>query len=343
MEINGRKIGPDHPPYMIAEMSNNHFKDPDRAGEIIRAARAAGADAVKIQTYEAGSLTIDCVEPDFVIQSPLWKGRTYFRLYREIALPVRYTADLFRCAREAGITLFSSPFDQAAIDLLMDQACPAFKIASFEAIDPEFLKRVARTQKPVLMSTGISTIEEIRSAVDILRDNGTKEILLFHCISEYPARPASFNLKALDKLRQFTPYVGLSDHSLDDTAALAAVARGACAVEKHFTLPGEDSGPDAAFSITPEGFEKLKSGCVRTWECLGSEGVLDTDTRPGREHARSLYIVRDVNEGETAGPDNIRSIRPGYGLHPQHYRKVLGKRFNADYYAGTALKWEYVS
>lgn len=341
MEINGREIGPGHPPYLIAEMSNNHLGSVARAKQIILAAKRAGADAVKIQTYDADALTMDSVNPDFMIHTPLWAGKTYYQLYKEIALPLEQTSILFAYAREIGITLFSSPFDKRAIDLLMELGCPAFKIASFEARDPGFLKCIAQTGKPILMSTGISSLGDIDMAVKVLKENRAQEILLFHCISAYPAPMEDYNLNALNRLKAFSPFVGLSDHSLEDTAALASIAMGACAVEKHFTLSRRDGGPDAAFSIEQEQMGAFKNNCQKVWSCLGSAEILNMENRPGSEHGRSLYIVRDVNKGERLNRKNIRSIRPGYGLPPVFYEQVLGKSFNRKIDAGTALKWSH--
>ena len=343
MEIDGRKIGPEYPPYIIAEMSNNHLGSVDRAKKIIRSAKKAGADAIKIQTYDADALTINGTQKDFYIETPLWKGKTYYQLYRESALPLEETAVLFNYARDIGITIFSSPFDRRAIDLLTDLNCPAFKIASFEAIDLGLLKSVAKTGKPILMSTGISSLDDLAVAVNLLRENQVKDLLLFHCISQYPARVEDYNLNALNALKAFSSHVGLSDHSLDDTAALASIAMGGCAVEKHLTLSRQDGGPDAAFSLEEAQMSALVAQARRVWDCLGSSDVFDMAPRPGREHARSLYIICDVDEGEQLSEKNIRSIRPGYGLSPVFYDQVLGKVFNQRLAAGTALKWEYLS
>ncbi|MCP4721925.1 MAG: pseudaminic acid synthase, partial [Desulfobacteraceae bacterium] len=280
---------------------------------------------------------------DFMIHTPLWKGKTYYQLYQEIALPLEYTKQLFGYARRIGITLFSSPFDQRAIDLLMELGCPAFKIASFEAIDPNFIKCIAQTGMPVLMSTGISSLGEIDLAMKVLKENNAEDVLLFHCVSEYPAPVEEYNLAALDVLKKFSPCVGLSDHSLDDTAALASIAMGGCAVEKHFTLSRRDGGPDAAFSIEKNQMSALKKNCQKVWNCLGSSELLNVKNRSGREHARSLYIITDIKKGETLSRKNIRSIRPGYGLSPVFYEQVMGKAFNRNLDAGTALKWEYMS
>lgn len=343
MEINGRKIGPGYPPYLIAEMSNNHLGSVDRAKQIIFAAKKAGADAVKIQTYDAEALTMDCVKSDFMIHTPLWAGKTYYQLYKEIALPLEQTSILFSYARKIGITLFSSPFDKRAIDLLVEMGCPAFKIASFEARDPGFLKYIAQTGKPILMSTGISSLGDIDMAMKVLKKNTAQEILLFHCISAYPAPMENYNLNALNRLKEFSPWVGLSDHSLEDTAALSSIAMGGCAVEKHFTLSRGDGGPDAAFSIEEKQMGALKINCQKVWSCLGSDKILNDENRPGSEHGRSLYIIQDVNEGERLSRKNIRSIRPGYGLSPVLYEQVMGKIFNQKVDAGTALKWSHIS
>ncbi len=342
MEIDGRKIGPEYPPYIIAEMSNNHLGSLDRAKEIIRAASQAGVDAVKIQTYDADSMTIDVNHPDFFVKHPLWKGKTYYRLYQEIALPRKYTRELFAYARDTGITLFSTPFDKKSIDLLMDLECPAFKIASFEAVDPSFVAWIADTGKPVLMSTGVFDRAGLERAMGVLEQHRTADVLLFHCISDYPARLESSNLKVMERLKNYSRYVGLSDHCLEDTAALGAIALGGCAVEKHFTLSRKHGGPDAAFSIEKNEMQQLKRNCVKMWESLGRADILDRGDRPGREHARSLYVVRDVRENEQVTRDNVRCIRPGFGLAPECIGQVMGKRFNRSLEAGTALKWLYL-
>ncbi len=341
MEIDGRKIGPGYPPYIIAEMSGNHMGSVARAKQIIMAAKRAGADAVKIQTYDADALTMDSVKKDFMIHTPLWKGRTYYQLYKEIALPLEQTKLLFEFARKTNITLFSSPFDKRGVDLLMELDCPAFKIASFEAIDPCFIKCIAETGKPVLMSTGVSSLEDVDRAMNILTDNNVTEILLFHCISAYPAPIEDYNLKALNCLKTFSPLLGLSDHSLDDTAALAAIAMGASAVEKHFTLSRKDGGPDSAFSIEEAQLTALKNNCQKVWDCLGSADILNVKNRPGSEHGRSLYVIRDVEKGEILSHKNIRSIRPGYGLPPVFHEQVMGRIFNRNIDAGTALEWRH--
>ncbi|MBU0972249.1 MAG: pseudaminic acid synthase [Proteobacteria bacterium] len=343
MEIEGRKIGPGYPPYIIAEMSNNHMGSVDRAKKIMLAARRAGADAVKIATYDADALTIDCTKTDFMIRTPLWKGRTYYQLYKEIALPLEYTKQLFDYAREIGITLFSSPFDERAVDLLMASGCPAFKIASFEAVDPQFLNCIAQTGKPILMSTGISSLEDLDMAMRVFADNRAEDILLFHCVSAYPAAIEDYNLSAMQRLKQFSSLVGLSDHSLSDTVALAAIAMGGCAIEKHFTLSRGDGGPDAAFSIEEDQMKRLKINCQKVWKSLGSCEILNSKNRPGREHARSLYVICDVDCGEPVSGKNIRSIRPGYGLSPVFYEQVMGRTFTQKLDAGTALKWEHIS
>lgn len=342
MEIDGRKIGPGYPPYIIAEMSGNHMGSVARAKQIIVAAKRAGADAVKIQTYDADALTMDSVKKDFMIHTPLWKGRTYYQLYKEIALPLEQTKLLFEFARKTGITLFSSPFDSRGVDLLMELGCPAFKIASFEAIDPCFIKCIAQTGKPILMSTGISSLGNVDMAMNILKDNNVKEILLFHCISAYPAPMEDYNLNALNRLKTFSPIVGLSDHSLDDTAALASIAMGGCAVEKHFTLSRKDGGPDAAFSIEEAQMTALKNNCQKVWDCLGSVEVFNVKNRPGSEHGRSLYVISDAKKGEKLSSENIRSIRPGYGLPPVFYEQVIGRTFNRNIDAGTALEWRHI-
>jgi len=342
MEIEGRKIGPDQPPYIIAEMSNNHLGSLDRAKDIICAAKEAGADAVKIQTFEAEDLTIDARNPEFHLNTPLWKGRTYYQLYREIAFPMEKTSDLFSYARNLGITLFSSPFGKKAVELLTDLGCPAFKIASFEAVDPEFIRLVAGTGKPVLMSTGVSSFEELDLAMGELAAYGAGDVLLFHCVSQYPAPMSSCHLNSMETLKSFSRFVGLSDHTLDHTASLVAVSKGGCAVEKHFTLSRKDGGPDAAFSIEPGEMLTLKQSCLAVWDCLGRDNIFMDGNRSGREHSRSLYVVKDVGPGEPFTRENIRSIRPGFGLAPANLEKVLGRIANCRLCAGSALKWEHI-
>jgi pseudaminic acid synthase len=325
MEIDGRKIGADQPPYVIAEMSNNHLADPERAFRLIEAAARAGADAVKIQTYDADALTIDSNRAEFIIQTPPWTGKNYYQLYQEIALPVKWTEQLFRCARDNGISIFSSPFDERAVALLQSLNCPAYKVASFEACDDPLLRAVAATKKPVIISSGVVGMTDLRESLRVLRAAGASEIALLHCVSEYPALPEHMNLRALDRLAGLGCTIGLSDHSLGHLACQLAIARGAMLVEKHFTIARADGGPDADFSLEPDEFAALVAACRQAWQVLGDAGVLDQPRRRGAEHARSLFVVEPVAAGQVLEPRHVRAIRPGLGLSPRMLPQVLGR------------------
>jgi pseudaminic acid synthase len=340
MQINGRLIGPNEPPYVIAEISNNHLADPDRACRLIEIAAQSGADAVKIQTYDADSLTIDSNRPEFLIRTPPWEGLNYYELYKRIALPRSFTERLFKAARDYGITIFSSPFDESAVALLQSLDCPAYKIASFEACDDPLLQAVGATGRPVLVSTGVASITDIEETLRVLRAAGGTEIALLHCISTYPAAASDMNLRAIDRLAALNCLVGLSDHSLGNLAATVAVARGASLIEKHFTISRSDGGPDASFSLEPAELSDLVR-CVReTWDALGSSAVLDQARRPGAEHARSLFVVRSVPAGARIGVEDVRAIRPGLGLPPRNLSKVIGSRARRDLSRGEPLRWE---
>lgn len=340
MQINGRSIGRDQPPYVIAEISNNHLADVDRACRLIEAAAGTGADAVKIQTYDADSLTIDSDRPEFIVKTPPWQGMNYYELYRRIALPAEHTERLFRVARDLGITLFSSPFDERAVELLQGLGCPAYKIASFEICDDPLLRAVARTSRPVIVSTGIANKTDIEETLRVLRAGGSREIALMHCVSEYPARTADMNLRAIDWLSSLGCQVGLSDHTLDNRAAMLAIARGAVLVEKHFTTSRADGGPDASFSLEPAEFSALVAATREVWEALGDAEVLSRDRRSGSEHGRSLFVVRPIAAGEAFTPEHIRAIRPGLGLPPRSLPQVLGRRARRGLARGEPLRWE---
>jgi len=340
MIIEGRPIGAEHPPYVIAEISNNHLADPERACRLIEVAARSGADAVKIQTYDADSLTIDSARPEFIIRTPPWAGTSYYDLYRKIALPASFTERLFSVARDCGITIFSSPFDEGAVALLERLHCPAYKIASFEICDDPLLKAVAATGRPVLVSTGVAQMTDIEETLRVLHEGGSRDVALLHCVSQYPARVTDMNLRSLDRLASLGCPIGLSDHSLDHLAAMIAVARGAVLIEKHFTLSRADGGPDASFSLEPDELVDLIRTVRSSWEALGSSDVLDQPRRPGSEHARSLFIVRSVKAGERVGPDDVRAIRPGLGLPPRSLASVVGKRARRTLERGEPLQWE---
>jgi N-acetylneuraminate synthase len=344
IEIAGRPIGRDHEPYVICELSGNHNGSLDRALDLLDAAAATGADAVKIQSYTPDTITIDHDGPGFRIEGGLWDGRTLYDLYGEAQTPFEWHEALFARARALGVTLFSTPFDETAVDLLEGLGAPAYKIASFEAVDLPLIARVARTGKPMIVSTGMANLDEIGEAVRTARDHGCQEIVLLHCVSSYPAPDEQSNVRTVpDLAERFGVVSGLSDHTFGSAVAVASTALGGCVVEKHFTLRRADGGPDAAFSLEPDEFRTLVEDCKRAWRALG-EATYDLQgcERGSLVFRRSIYVVRDVAAGEELTGDNIRSIRPGYGLPPKHLPEVLGKRAARDLKRGEPLDWEAV-
>jgi pseudaminic acid synthase len=339
--INGRAIGPDQPPYVIAELSANHNGSLERAYRIIDAAKAAGADAVKLQSYRADTITIDHDGPDFRIQGGLWDGQRLFDLYADAAMPWDWHEPLFAYAVKVGISIFSSPFDHSAVDLLQSLGAPAFKIASLELCDIPLIEKVAATGKPMIMSTGASELGEIAEAVAAARRAGCRELILLQCTSGYPTPPGDSNLRTIPHLAEmFDAVVGLSDHTMGTAVPVAAVALGACVIEKHVTLARADGGVDSTFSLEPPELTQLVADCRTGWEALGrvQYGVAasEANVRPLR---RSLYIVQDVGAGELITEHHVRSIRPGLGLAPKYYRSVLGRRAARALKRGTALDW----
>jgi len=326
--IAGRAIGPDQPPYVIAEMSGNHNGDIHRAFALIEAAKAAGADAVKLQTYTADTITIDHDGPGFVIEGGLWDGRKLHELYQEAHTPWDWHPRLFEHARDVGITIFSSPFDPTAVDFLETLAAPAYKVASFEIVDTPLVAAMARTGKPLIVSTGLSSPEDVDDAVKAAQGAGDGGLILLHCTSGYPTPAAQMHLRTMADLgaRHGVP-VGLSDHTMGTAVSVAAVALGACVIEKHFTLARADGGPDAAFSLEPDELKRLTADCRHAFEALGVAAYRRSETEAhNRQFRRSLYVVRDVEAGAALTLEDIRSIRPGYGLDPARLPQVLGRR-----------------
>ena len=343
--IGGRSIGPGHPPYVIAELSANHNGDLAKALRIIDAASEAGADAVKIQTYRPDTITLQSDAPDFQITEGLWAGRTLYDLYDWAHTPWEWHEALFAHARKRGITLFSSPFDPTAVDLLASLGAPAYKIASFEAVDLPLIRTVAAKGKPMIISTGMANLEEITEAVAAAREGGCTALALLHCVSGYPAPASDYNLATLaDMAARLDVPVGLSDHTLDNTTAIASVALGAKLIEKHMTLDRAGGGPDDSFSLEPAEFASLCRDARTAWEAIGQVDYgRKSSERANMKFRRSLYAVRDIAEGETLGPDNIRSIRPGFGLAPREHDKVMGRRARRPIPRGTALSWDLLS
>lgn len=341
VQIAGRSIGPAHAPYVICELSGNHNGSLDRALELLEAAAATGADAVKIQSYTPDTITIDHDGPGFRIEGGLWAGRTLYDLYAEAQTPFEWHQAIFNRARDLGVTIFSSPFDNSAVDLLEGLAAPAYKIASFEAVDLPLIAYVAQTRKPMIISTGMANLGEISDAVRTARENGCEDLILLHCVSSYPAPDDDSNIKTIPHLGEaYQCVTGLSDHTSGSAVAVASVALGASVIEKHFTLCRADGGPDAPFSLEPAEFEALVTDCRRAWNALGKvQYDLCGSERGSLQFRRSLYVVSNISKGETLTETNIRSIRPGFGMSPRHLPEVLGRRASRDLTRGEPLDW----
>ena len=345
ISIGQRRIGMGEPVYLIAEMSANHHQDFDQAVKILEAAKEAGADAVKLQTYTPDTITMDCRSEYFQINGTIWEGRNLYDLYGEAYTPWEWHPKLKEIALELGLDLFSTPFDVSAVDFLENLGMPAYKIASFELVDLPLIRRVAQTGKPLIMSTGMATLEEIAEAVDTARAAGAAEIALLKCTSAYPAPPKEMHLHTIPHLAQtFSLPVGLSDHTLGIAAPVAAVALGACIVEKHFTLSRSQPGPDSAFSLEPGEFRDMVQAIRTVEQALGEVryGGGEQEAQ-SRIHRRSLFVVRAMEAGEGFTPENVRCIRPGHGLHPRHLEEIFGKRAAAALSPGTPLSWDLVA
>ena len=346
MRIGSKTVGAGQPVLVVAELSGNHGGSLDRAMATIRAAAAAGADAIKLQTYTADTLTIDVHSDDFVVPGgPPWGGRSLYELYSEAFTPWEWHAALFAEARHLGLEVFSTPFDETAVDFLEKLDPPAYKIASFELVDDQLLRKVAGTGRPVIMSRGMASLGELDRALHILLASGASEVAILHCVSSYPASPPSMNLATIPALsRIFRVPVGLSDHSLGDTAAIVAVAHGASIIEKHFIIDRNDGGVDSHFSIEPAEFARMVGAIREATVMLGSPTFGPSrDDRENTRYRRSLYVVQDVRSGDELTADNVRSIRPGFGLSPSFREMVLGRRAAQDISRGTALSWELIA
>ncbi|OWY14205.1 pseudaminic acid synthase [Thioclava sp. JM3] len=340
MQIAGRKIGADHPPYVIAELSANHNGRLETALTIVEEAKRAGADAVKLQTYRPDTITLDSQSEEFRIRGGLWDGRTLFELYKEAHMPWEWHKPLFEHARQLDITMFSSPFDTTAVDLLEDLNAPAYKIASFEAVDLPLIRYVAATGKPMIISTGMANDEEIAEAIEAAREGGCKELAILHCVSGYPAPAEDYNLRTIpDKMSRFGLVTGLSDHTLDNTTAIASIALGASIIEKHFTFDRNGGGPDDSFSLEPADMAALCRDAHTAWSALGKVDYGRKSSEAGNvQFRRSLYFVKDLKAGEVIKPDAVRSVRPGYGLPPKMLEEVVGRRASRDVVKHTPVR-----
>lgn len=344
--IAGRTVGPGAPPIVIAEMSGNHNHSLERALEIVDAAAHAGAHALKLQTYTADTLTLDVPDGDFLITDPgsLWAGRSLHELYQEAYTPWEWHEAIFTRARERGMIPFSTPFDETAVDFLEDLGAPCHKIASFENTHIPLIRKIASTGKPIIMSTGMATADELDESVTAAREAGCEHIILLKCTSTYPATPENTNLATIPEMRErFGCHAGLSDHTMGIGVAVASVAFGAVAVEKHFTLARADGGVDSAFSMEPHEMSALVVETERVWQAVGDVRYGPTAAeRPSLQFRRSLYVARDMRAGEVFTPENLRIVRPGNGLAPKHCDEIIGRRVTRAADKGTAVSWDLV-
>ena len=344
--LGGRRVGPSHPPFVVAEMSGNHNGSLERALQIVDAAAAAGAHALKIQTYTADTMTLDIAKGEFSItaEASLWRGQSLYRLYQEAHTPWDWHRPIFDRCRERGILGFSSPFDASAVDLLEGLGAPFYKIASFENVDIPLIRRVALTGKPVIISTGMATLAELSEAVAAARGAGCRDLILLKCTSSYPADSAESHLRTIPHMQDlFGCPVGLSDHTLGVGASLAAVGLGACFLERHFTLARADGGVDAAFSLEPAELQMLVKESEVAWRAQGSVRYGPSEhERPSLQFRRSLYVARDMRAGEAFTTESLRAIRPGLGLPPRYLEILLGKRVNKDVARGTPVSWDLI-
>ena len=345
IEIAGRLIGAGFSPYVIAELSANHNGDIQTAFRIIEEAKKAGADAVKLQTYRPDTITLNCDSEDFKIQGGLWNGRTLYELYEEAHMPWEWHKPLFEYAKKLDMTIFSSPFDSTAVDLLEDLNAPAYKIASFEAVDLPLIKLVAGTGKPLIISTGMADGEEIQEAIDAARAGGCRELAILHCVSGYPAPAEDYNLKTIpNMIDRFGLVTGLSDHTLDNITAITSVGLGASIIEKHVTLNRRGGGPDDSFSLEPAELTALCQGVKTAWSALGNVDYGRKSSEQGNiQFRRSLYFTKNISAGEVLTKDMVRSVRPGYGLSPKYLASILGRRALNNIDKFTPVKWDLLT
>jgi pseudaminic acid synthase len=343
--IDGRPISVAEPPYVIAELSANHNGRLENALQIINEARKAGADAIKLQTYTADTITLNSNAEEFQIHGGLWDGKNLYELYQEAHMPWEWHRELFEHARKIDITIFSSPFDNTAVDLLEDLNAPAYKIASFEAVDISLIRYVAATGKPMIISTGMADAEEISEAIEAARSGGCKELAILHCVSGYPAPAEDYNLRTIaDMISRFGLVTGLSDHTLDNTTAIASVMLGASIIEKHVTLDRSGGGPDDSFSLEPPELAALCRDSKTAWAALGNVDYGRKSSEVGNvQFRRSLYFVKDLNAGDVITGDAVRSVRPGFGIAPKHMDVIIGKTVTEDIFANSPVKFEQIA
>ncbi|MGE9754086.1 pseudaminic acid synthase [Bacillus inaquosorum] len=346
INIEGRKIGPHHPPFIIAEMSGNHNQSLERAFNIIEEAAKAGAHALKIQTYTADTMTLNMNTKDFKIEdeNSLWSGRTLYTLYQQAYTPWEWHKPIFDKCRELGMIPLSTPFDESSVDFLEDLGVPIYKIASFENTDIPLIKKVAATGKPIIISTGMATVAEIDESIRAAKEAGCKELILLKCTSTYPASPENTNISTIPHMKElFNCQVGLSDHTMGTGVAVASVALGATVIEKHFTLSRADGGVDSAFSLEPSELKELVVETGRAWQALGQITYGPTDEeKASLKFRRSIYVKKDIKAGEIFTKDNIKVVRPGYGLEPKFYDVIIGRTAKKHIAAGTPLKWDSI-
>ncbi|WP_028995075.1 pseudaminic acid synthase [Azonexus hydrophilus] len=344
ISISDRPIGVGYSPYIIAELSANHNGKLETAIKIIEEAKKAGADAVKLQTYTADTITLNSNAEEFQIHGGLWNGKTLYELYQEAQMPWEWHKPLFEHARKLGITIFSSPFDNTAVDLLEDLDAPAYKIASFEAVDLPLIKYVASTGKPMIISTGMADAEEIQEAIEAAREGGCKELAILHCVSGYPAPAEDYNLRTIpDMIERFGTVTGLSDHTLDNTTAIASVVMGASIIEKHFTLDRNGGGPDDSFSLEPAELAALCRDSKTAWAALGKVDYGRKSSEQGNvKFRRSLYFIKDLKKGAIVCSEDFKSVRPGYGLLPKYSESIVGMRLNKDVSQFTPVSFDFL-
>ena len=344
MKIDGISIGSKHEPYVIAEVSANHNGNIETAKELINVAKIAGASAVKLQTYTPDTITLNSDSEDFKIKDGLWAGRTLYDLYEEAHTPWDWHKPLFEYAKKVGITIFSSPFDKTAIDMLEDLNTPAYKIASFEAIDHDLIAYAASTKKPLIISTGMADETEIGEAIEVAQSNGCDQLAILHCVSGYPAPHEDYNLRTIkDMISSFKCITGLSDHTVDNITAITSIAFGASIIEKHFTLNREGGGPDDSFSLEPDELKSLCNGVKIAWQSIGKIDYGKKSSELGNvKFRRSLYFIKNLNAGDIITSDSIKSVRPGYGIEPKYYNQIIGKKVKINIEENSAVNWDNI-